>query len=60
MQHERFPFQSLPFLFCLLCLCACSAVPEQGARLCSVVLEEGEGFTCADYTQSVEATPSST
>ena len=53
MQHERFPFQRLPLLFCLLCLCACSAAPEQGARLCSVVLEEGEGFTCADYTQSV-------
>ena len=41
-----------PFLFLLL-LTGCSPEDHPGSFNCHVVLEEGEGFTCADHTQIV-------
>ena len=40
-------------LLCLLCLCGCAQPPMSPTLLCRVVLEEGDGFTCDDYTRTV-------
>lgn len=43
----------LPALICLLLLCACGKAPISNAFYCQVVLEEGAGFSCGDYTRTV-------
>ena len=43
----------LPALLCLLLLCACGGGDDSSAFYCRVVLEEGEGYTCADHVLSV-------
>lgn len=43
----------LPVLLCLLLLCACGEVTDSPVFYCRVVLEEGEGYTCADHVLTV-------
>lgn len=40
-------------LLCLLCLSGCAQPPVSPTLFCRVVLEEGDGFTCDDYTRTV-------
>lgn len=49
MRHWRLIFP----LICLMLLCACGKGSAQNAFYCRVVLEEGAGFTCNDYTLTV-------
>ena len=46
-------WQLFPTLICLLLLCACGKSPSSNAFYCQVVLEEGAGFTCGDYSLTV-------
>ena len=43
----------VPTLICLLLLCACGKTSSANTFYCQVVLEEGAGFTCGDYTRTV-------
>lgn len=42
------------FIFCLLCLTGCSHTEVSQLFLCQVVLEEGDGFSCAEPARTVE------
>lgn len=44
----------LALIACLLCLTGCAQTEAPRHFLCRVVLEEEKGFSCADYTQTVE------
>ena len=43
----------LPVLVCFLLLCACGKGTSANTFYCQVVLEEGTGFICGDYTLTV-------